>query len=50
MTNDVRANGQLPMETALRFEAASGLRFYDKTLLQRALTHRSYINEFAVVS
>ena len=45
MTNDARANGQLPMETALRFEAASGLRFYDKTLLQRALTHRSYINE-----
>jgi ribonuclease-3 len=33
------------MEMALRFEAASGLRFYDKTLLQRALTHRSYINE-----
>ncbi len=45
MTNDMRANGHLPMETALRFEAASGLRFYDKTLLQRALTHRSYINE-----
>lgn len=45
MANDVRANGHLPMEMAARFEAASGLRFYDKTLLQRALTHRSYINE-----
>jgi ribonuclease-3 len=32
-------------EAARRFEEASGLRFEDKTLLQRALTHRSYINE-----
>ncbi len=33
------------LEAALRFEQASGLRFRDKTLLQRALTHRSYLNE-----
>ncbi|MEA3335614.1 MAG: ribonuclease III [Chloroflexota bacterium] len=34
-----------PLERALRFEETSGLNFKDKTLLQRALTHRSYINE-----
>ena len=33
------------LEAAHRFEAASGLTFRDKTLLQRALTHRSYLNE-----
>lgn len=33
------------MQAALRFEAETGLMFGDKTLLQRALTHRSYINE-----
>jgi ribonuclease-3 len=33
------------LEAAYRFEAASGLIFRDKTLLQRALTHRSYLNE-----
>ncbi len=32
-------------EAARRFEQASGLHFDDKTLLQRALTHRSYLNE-----
>lgn len=32
-------------EAARRFEEASGLHFDDKTLLQRALTHRSYLNE-----
>lgn len=29
----------------MRFEQASGIYFIDKTLLQRALTHRSYLNE-----
>jgi ribonuclease-3 len=38
-----RARGAL--EAARRFEQASGLIFRDKTLLQRALTHRSYLNE-----
>ncbi|HEY64887.1 MAG TPA: ribonuclease III [Caldilineae bacterium] len=32
-------------ETIERFEAHTGLRFNDKTLLQRALTHRSFLNE-----
>lgn len=35
----------MALEAAHRFEAASGLIFRDKTLLQRALTHRSYLNE-----
>jgi ribonuclease-3 len=33
------------LQAALRFEADTGLVFHDKTLLQRALTHRSFINE-----
>lgn len=33
------------LDAAGRFEQASGIHFRDKTLLQRALTHRSYINE-----
>ena len=36
------AAAQLAVETA---EGALGLVFQDKTLLQRALTHRSYLNE-----
>ena len=36
------ATAQLAVETA---EGALGLVFQDKTLLQRALTHRSYLNE-----
>jgi len=36
------ATAQLAVETA---EGALGLVFEDKTLLQRALTHRSYLNE-----
>jgi ribonuclease-3 len=40
----VSAKTSLP-EAAMRFEQASGLFFRDKTLLQRALTHRSYLNE-----
>lgn len=33
------------LQAALGFETASGLHYQDKTLLQRALTHRSFINE-----
>lgn len=40
-----RPNGRGAAETLRRFELASGLTFRDKTLLQRALTHRSYLNE-----
>lgn len=36
---------RIALEAAQRFEEASGLIFNDKTLLQRALTHRSYLNE-----
>ena len=36
---------RVALEAAQRFEQASGLTFRDKTLLQRALTHRSYLNE-----
>ncbi len=32
-------------ETLERFESRTGLHFSDKTLLQRALTHRSFLNE-----
>lgn len=34
------------MDLIAAFEAQIGLVFRDKTLLQRALTHRSYLNEF----
>ncbi len=34
------------MDLIAAFEAQIGLMFRDKTLLQRALTHRSYLNEF----
>lgn len=43
MTN--HANHAGLVEAARRFEQTSGLIFNDKTLLQRALTHRSYTNE-----
>lgn len=36
---------RVALEAAQRFEQATGLVFHDKTLLQRALTHRSYLNE-----
>lgn len=39
------SSGNVLLQAALRFEEASDLRFRDKTLLQRALTHRSYLNE-----
>lgn len=39
------SSGNALLQAALRFEEASDLRFRDKTLLQRALTHRSYLNE-----
>jgi ribonuclease-3 len=39
------ARARVALEAAQRFEMASGLTFRDKTLLQRALTHRSYLNE-----
>jgi len=35
----------VPMVELSAVEASLGLTFHDKTLLQRALTHRSYINE-----
>lgn len=39
------SRARLALEAAQRFEQVSGLTFRDKTLLQRALTHRSYLNE-----
>lgn len=46
MTNDSRAQADGPLLDALRrFEESTGVLFRDKTLLQRALTHRSYVNE-----
>jgi ribonuclease III len=39
------SRARVALEAAQRFEVASGLTFFDKTLLQRALTHRSYLNE-----
>lgn len=39
------SRSRVTLEAAQRFEQASGLTFRDKTLLQRALTHRSYLNE-----
>lgn len=36
---------QAALQAALRFETETQLAFHDKTLLQRALTHRSFINE-----
>ncbi len=36
---------RMALEAAQRFEQVSGITFNDKTLLQRALTHRSYLNE-----
>lgn len=41
----MRPGGRTSQAPALRFEQASGLSFRDKTLLQRALTHRSHLNE-----
>lgn len=35
----------MPMSELAAAEASLGLTFRDKTLLQRALTHRSYVNE-----
>lgn len=49
MTNEPRAQAATPLlDAAHRFEAATGVSFRDKTLLQRALTHRSYVNESRV--
>lgn len=45
MTNSGNGAGRDPLFAALQFERASELNFNDKTLLQRALTHRSYTNE-----
>ncbi|MER2598899.1 MAG: ribonuclease III [Caldilineales bacterium] len=39
------SRAQVALESALHFEETSGIRFEDKTLLQRALTHRSFLNE-----
>ncbi len=39
------SRARVALEAAHRFEVASGLIFRDKTLLQRALTHRSFLNE-----
>ena len=41
----VLTNDKPLLDAALNFERAAELLFLDKTLLQRALTHRSYINE-----
>ena len=41
----VLTNDKPLLHAALSFEQAADLLFIDKTLLQRALTHRSYINE-----
>lgn len=50
MTNDsffpLAANPLL--DATRRFEKSTGIAFRDKTLLQRALTHRSYVNESRV--
>jgi ribonuclease-3 len=46
LTNDPRSSPANPLlDAARRFEAFAGISFHDKTLLQRALTHRSYVNE-----
>jgi len=46
MTDDTgRGNLDTPLETTRRFESACNLAFQDKTLLRRALTHRSFVNE-----
>lgn len=46
MFNESSASrARVALEAAHRFEVASGLIFRDKTLLQRALTHRSFLNE-----
>lgn len=46
MTNDPFAPAANPLLGAThRFEIFTGISFRDKTLLQRALTHRSYVNE-----
>lgn len=43
------ARARATLEATQRFEQASGLLFQDKTLLQRALTHRSYLNETRIL-
>ena len=49
MTNDPFALAVNPLlEATHRFEKFTGISFRDKTLLQRALTHRSYVNESRV--
>lgn len=45
MTDDRPGASPALLPIVSRFEAATGLIFHDKTLLQRALTHRSYLNE-----
>lgn len=46
MTNDSFALAADPLLDAIRrFEESTGISFHDKTLLRRALTHRSYVNE-----
>lgn len=46
MANNHSGSGaNATLAAALRFEEASSLLFKDKTLLQRALTHRSFLNE-----
>lgn len=49
MTNDSLYPAANPLLDAIRrFEKSTGISFHDKTLLQRALTHRSYVNESRV--
>ncbi|MEZ4768440.1 MAG: ribonuclease III [Caldilineales bacterium] len=49
MTNDSFALAANPLlDATRRFEKSTGIAFRDKTLLQRALTHRSYVNESRV--
>lgn len=49
MTNDPLALAVNPLlDATYRFEKATAISFRDKTLLQRALTHRSYVNESRV--
>lgn len=49
MTNDSYALAANPLlDASRRFEQSTGIAFRDKTLLQRALTHRSYVNESRV--
>lgn len=49
MTNDSFALAANPLlDASRRFEKSTEIAFRDKTLLQRALTHRSYVNESRV--